>query len=615
MATHMQYHQIARLFALFGVSASLLLAAPVGAQPRFAQAQDSDAPAVQGTPPEPPAAAAPDSAAAPPPEPPPAAAPDSAAEPPPAPPTSDANSIPDTPPPPPPALDAPGEPVGAPRTDAEVAPLTDAETQMLNGDRGWPAGSVRRQLDRDPTLLPYGKGALFVPAMVNGLDEPPVSVWRGNDKIVDSTAGSRIILSPGEYFVEMGSGTVETRFGRTVKVHELKTTVVPVLWSGLTVHVVDPQLNSLRQPYEIIRMSDREYMGAGFGVDERVGETLATWVLQPGLYKIVRVGGTYRDRQDFATLRLVPGAHTHYLLVLDNDTGNFRGAGEARPEELFHADQGAWASFIVGGNMSLNDRHSVVGFPDGQGYAVTGFLDTKLNLRLLDNPFVARLQIAEGQTRLPTQSWQKITDNVQLDLLYIYHYRPWAGPYVRGTITTNLFGTTITLPEPSTVTVTDATTRLSTTRTAVSNVKLTPPFGQVAAREGAGMNFRVLKILSGEINLRTGLGFQQTLNRDLLQQVSPNTYVRLASGNLFGVEATVTAIGRITRWVVVNVVLETLIPFDRKQKVALDLDATVALKLSQFAALNYVVRYQSGPLYPKPVLEQDVLLRFSVELI
>ena len=97
--------------------------------------------------------------------------------------------------------------------------------------------------------------------------------------------------------------------------------------------------------------------------------------------------------------------------------------------------------------------------------------------------------------------------------------------------------------------------------------------------------------------------------------MSSNDYVRLASGTAFGVEATVVAIGRITRWVVVNVVLETLIPFDRKQKVSLDLDATVALKLSQFAAINYVVRYHSGPLYPKPVLEQDVLLRFSVELI
>lgn len=605
MATHMQTPQIARLLAIFSVSAALLMAVPVRAQERLAQVQDTEQVPQEGPPPSPADAAEADT----PEDTGPTNAPLDAntADPN----AQDPNAVPMAPPT---ALDDPGEPAGAPRSDAEVAPLTEAETALLAGDRGWPAGSVRRQLDRDSTLLPYGKGAIFVPAMVNGLDEPPVTVWRGNDKLVDGTTGARIILSPGEYFVEMGSGTVETRFGRTVHVHELKTTVVPVLWSGLTVHVVDPQLNSLRQPYEIIRMSDREYIGAGFGVDERLGETLATWVLQPGLYKLVRVGGTYRDRQDFATLRLVPGAHTHYLLVLDSDTGQFRGAGEARPEELFRSDQGTWTSFILGGNASMNDRHSVVGFPNGQGWAIAGFVDTKLNLRILDNPFVARLQITEGQTALPNQVWQKISDNVQLDLLYIYHYKPWAGPYARATATTNFFGTTVRIT-PSTVTVTDASTKRVTTNYGVSNVRLTPPFGQISAREGAGMNFRVLKILSGEINLRTGLGYQQTLNRDLLQQVSPNNYVRLASGTQFGVDATVIAIGRITRWVVINGVVEALIPFDRRQKVSLNIEGTVALKLSQFAAINYVVHYTSGPLYPQAVLENDVLLRFSVELI
>ena len=99
---------------------------------------------------------------------------------------------------------------------------------LLSEDYGWSAGTIHEQLRDDPTLVPFGKGAIFVPAMTNPLDEPPVSVWQGGQKVAEGTTGRRILVLPGAYNVRMGSGTVEQRFSVQTTVRELHTSVVPV---------------------------------------------------------------------------------------------------------------------------------------------------------------------------------------------------------------------------------------------------------------------------------------------------------------------------------------------------------------------------------------------------
>jgi hypothetical protein len=509
----------------------------------------------------------------------------------------------------------------APRRAAEATAATGATTEALTRDRGWPAGTLQQQLDRDATRIPFGKGALFVPAMVNGLDEPQVTVWQGGGKVVETTTGVRIVLAPGDYYVQVGSGESSQRRGATITVRELKTTIVPPFWAGLTVHVADAQLNSLRSPYEIFRMSDREYMGVGFGSDERAGEPVATWLLPPDLYRIVRIGSSYLARTDFATVRLQAGQHSQFLLVLDPDTGNFQGAGEARPEELFRPSLGSWASVMVGGDVSLNARHSVVGYPDGNGYAFNGFLDGKVNMQLGGNPLLLRLQVLEGQTKLPSQPWQKLQDRAQLDLLYIYRLLPWVGPYARATGTVNLFVGRQYFTTPQTLVVHDNVTGETQTNTATA-ISLAPSLGSFNLREGAGVNWRVLKNVIGEATLRTGIGFLQVINRGrVLQDVSNPTqslreYDRLGSSRQVGVEATVIAATRLTRYVVINGVVDALVPFDKPNEPNLDIEGTVALKLTQYLSLNYLIRYSQVPeVYTNAILQQDVFLRINLEIM
>ncbi|MEO1173671.1 MAG: hypothetical protein AAFX94_16720, partial [Myxococcota bacterium] len=103
-------------------------------------------------------------------------------------------------------------------------PATVGRTDpRLDLDQGWPAGTIREQLSRDSTLIPFGKGAVFVPAMTNPLDEPPVTVYQAGRQIREAKTGERIVLNPGNYAVFVGSGSEEQRLSFATEVREMNT--------------------------------------------------------------------------------------------------------------------------------------------------------------------------------------------------------------------------------------------------------------------------------------------------------------------------------------------------------------------------------------------------------
>jgi ABC-type uncharacterized transport system auxiliary subunit len=250
---------------------------------------------------------------------------------------------------------AAGEGDGVTRPSA-TSPLNDLEQVMA-----------------DTTNLPIGFGAVFLPALRDGDREPQVAVYAGNQPVTEGTMGKRIVLKPGRYTMRLGSGTVGQQIPFEVEVEEGRTTIVPPTWSALELDVVDEQFVPFRGTYELIRVDNREEYGIGFGADEQQGEEVRVWVLEPGLYKIIRAGGTYRDRSDFATVRLEPGQVTHFVLVLDPDTGEFQGAGEVDPAETRAAEQSDWQlRGVIGGAVSFN-RTNQVGQEEGWELGLTVF--------------------------------------------------------------------------------------------------------------------------------------------------------------------------------------------------------------------------------------------------
>lgn len=493
----------------------------------------------------------------------------------------------------------------------------------------WEAGTVRTQLDRDRTLIPYGKGAIFVPAMRSGLDEPALEVLEGATQVAEGRAGERILLPPGSYTVRIGSGAASQRLSIQARVEELSTTVIPVSWSGLTVHVVDERYASQRESYEVIRVDDREYIGVGFGTDEQQGEPVSTWILKPGLYKIVRAGENYRARRDFLTVRLRRGRHTHFILVVDEETGEFGGGGEVPPEELFRPQSGAYSSLIAGGDITLRYRDNAAGLEDG--WVVTGqaFVDGRFSVQLLDNPLILQLQIEEGVTSAPDRPIQKTNDRVDLDLLYLYRLEPWIGPYAQAGVESNIFpgeeafrpSTRVRLLNPD-GSVTDRGVR--------TDFALAPPLGLTNVREGVGLNVRAFKTLFAEVNWRAGFGARHAITRDFYERVeraeekddagNPVAYFRQIRGNdRFGVETTLLATARLTRYVLFNAEVDALFtaPIEDSR---IEAEASLALKITSFLSLRNALRYvrdatlTADPDRPERV-ELDVLVRFSFDVL
>jgi hypothetical protein len=512
----------------------------------------------------------------------------------------------------------------------------------LTRDRGWDAGSIAAQLNGDTTMVPFGKGAIFIPAMTNPLDEPPVSVWQNGKKVEEGTTGRRILVFPGTYNVRIGSGAVEQTQNIQVSVRELNTSVVPPSWAGLVVHMVDEAMNSLRGSYELIRVDEREYMGIGFGSDEQAGEPVSTWLLEPGLYKIVRVGETYRARRDYVTVRLVPGNLTHFQLTQDAETGDFRGGGEVPREELFQFQRGRfWTTLILGGDLSLFARRNVSGTADGETFALRAFIDTKLSAEIFDSPLILRLQVEEGQTSLPDSTlqqfqwpwqasrWQKTQDRADIDGLYVLKLKPWIGPYLRGEVETNLLNGFEYFDQPQDVLVQSESGRERLRRTQISQLRIASPLALTKIKEGLGLNVRLFKTVYGETTIRAGVGARHSLTRGLLEFNSTaadgtRVYVRKRSTHQVGVEGTIVAVARLTRWVLVNLEVDTLLPFDDLEQPILEVEGTVAVKLTRYISINYVLRHLRDPtLYPLSPetgkhpypLENDVLLRFSVDII
>ena len=73
---------------------------------------------------------------------------------------------------------------------------------------------VEGQLELDPTLIPRGKGFLFIPAMTSPLNEPGYQVYRGNAEVASASPGTGVLLSPGYYRVLIGSGSVAQMMSR-----------------------------------------------------------------------------------------------------------------------------------------------------------------------------------------------------------------------------------------------------------------------------------------------------------------------------------------------------------------------------------------------------------------
>ena len=289
----------------------------------------------------------------------------------------------------------------------------------------WIAPSAEEQLAADTTVVPAGSGAVFVPAMTNGADEPETLVYQGTQRVASGLNGRRIVLAPGSYVLRIGSSPLNQMMSVPVEVTAGNTRLVPVTWGGMIVEVVDRNNVPHRGTYELINVADRQPYTVGFGADTLLGEKLKTILATPGLYRIVRPGANYRTRIDFSTVVIPYGQMVYFKLVQDPDDGSLLGAGVVPPNEMGIVQPGsAWTrTFTVGVGLPITDSSNVVGTANQTTIGGDFTFDTYMIYDRGKNYAGIIFEVEEGFVSIdpevsPKLPLQKTVDRLRFDTIY-----------------------------------------------------------------------------------------------------------------------------------------------------------------------------------------------------
>lgn len=493
----------------------------------------------------------------------------------------------------------------------------------------WLQPPGEEQLAEDETVIPLGKGAIFLPCMTTPSAEPPV-ILVSDEQVVDIPTGERVIVDPGSYTIIVSPGSPGQGVAQTVLVREGETTLVPPTWGALQVNVTDDRRVPFRGQYDLIAADNRETIGTGFGADTFQGERLMTWLLEPGVYRIVRPGANYRQLRNFATVYVPEGGLVRYRLVANQTTGDFLGAGMLMPSEFGAglAEDRRWAqTLVIGADGSFVQSRNRVGVTNQTVFAGNLFVDHQVAYHKGDSHLTALLQAEAGATSIRPQGAARLPvlktrDRLRADLLYSLFLRDNFGPYARSGAETRMFATNVLATEDTTYAIRRLDDTLDTRSIAANNtLKVSDAWAPTIVREGAGLNYRAVNSRWITFNLRLGLGMRQSLYQGAFliedDRATPEIEYKEV-GDLFqeGVESTIVMTARLPGWAVYATYLEMFADFQDVSKPSLEWRNTVTLRLTRVMSLNYFANIDYLPQVVDTVqLEHSIVLRASWTLL
>ena len=500
-----------------------------------------------------------------------------------------------------------------------------AQPRMSEGIYRWLAPEPAEQLAEDETSIPPGFGAIFVPALTDGDSEPEALVMRGEQPVAIGRNGSRIVLEPGAYTVLVGSGPTPQMTAQAVEVASGETILVPVRWGGLRIEVVDESNLPHRGAYELIRVFDLQPYIVGFGADRLQGEPLLTTLMPPGLYRIVKPGSSYRVRTDFATVVVPEGGLVHFKLVMNRDTGRFRGAGVVTAEDLGEAvDESAWIHrYAIGLAAPFTLHRNVVGERNETTVGAEGAFDSYLTYEQEGHLFSSVLEFEAGFERIKPEAsaaipWRKTRDRLRIDLLYSRLVNPRFGPYVRLSLRTGLFDSNTLATEALTVAREYADGRRTLEFVpANSTFRTGDPFSPPVIREGVGVNARLLRGRASRLDWRVGVGLRQNrFGGAFFLDDDPQTpeveYVQALSFNSEGVETTLVGAFRF-RVFLYTTTLDLFSDLGAAFEPTIDWRSTLSWRLTGDLALDYRVDLLWLPqVSDQNQTSQSLLFRYSL---
>ncbi len=475
----------------------------------------------------------------------------------------------------------------------------------------WTALPARAQLQQDQVLIPKGKGLLFVPAMTLG-NEPSYQILQDGEIVTSASPGIGIPLDPGTYEILFGSGAISQQISKTVPIFEGERTLMKPDWAGLVIDVLDNTRTSVNESYEILAANDGETFGLGFGIEEERGERVRTWLLKPGVYHVVRVGESFTAIRKFS-VQLLPGTLTQRNLIFDSSSGDFIGFYPRLVEQTQTArsSRSVASQTELSGAAQLNTSQNTGGDDRASlNFTVQIFNRTRYSK---EQDFASiRVILEEGATKEEGEDLRKSADRAEVRATYIRRLSPRFGPYLRGVVATTLFSEVARFASQDVIRTLE-NGRIDTLR-AREKMTVAPSLSPLAFREGVGINSQLIRSFPLNMDLRLGVGAQQTLVTDSfkLEVVDGQRMItELKSTSSTGLEALLILDARLSRYVNLDSEFDLLMTSQDRADWFFTWENRLRIVLTSFINLDLVADLERNSTLDDTQGREQVLLRFS----
>lgn len=457
-----------------------------------------------------------------------------------------------------------------------------------------------------------GMGRIFVPAMTVGETEPQYAIFHDGEQIGEQNTGSSFFLLPGEYTVRLGTGTIDQRISRTVKVVAEQTVIIKPDWCALTVEIIDELRNYVKQDLQIYRIETLESYGIIPAINLELGEKLLTVIVPPGLYKIVERGRDINTLENFTTLRLVPGTFTPYTIVINSQTRSFTGAGILTSTSQLRQRRDFSLFGAFHGSVILNSANDVSSEEPKTNITILTQVENRVQYDKPPHFYSSRNLLELGALRQQEESFQISQDRLQLKNTYVYYILNWLGGYMRFETTTHLFPTYKQFDTSRDVTLRSLSGE-DELKTGVREINLEPSIFPLGLKEGVGVNLTPLRTFKARLNIRSGFGFRQTYNNNVYQQSvdSDTLYTRISNSVLRGLETSIVSNLSLLRNLNITTELDILFPIGSETRPVIDFENIASVAVTRNLSVEYILRLNRIQDLNWTVQEQFVSVRIS----
>jgi hypothetical protein len=453
------------------------------------------------------------------------------------------------------------------------------------------------QINRDGTLIPMGKGSLFVPYLADLNREPSYTIYKNSKFVKNASPGRRTALNPGKYTLFIGSGPLNIREKIEAVINEERVTVVIPSWSALTVTILDTNNNQIREGYQIANEETKLYIASGVGADDLKGEKQQIWILKPGLYRVMKKGESADSFKNYITVRTRAGFPTNVSLIFDEKLRELVGGGETSGHREGGAQQGNWNfKAMLAGNFSfINDGY--VGSENKSSIVFGASLNGSIIFELDKYLFINKLEIYEQFQKSDIPVLEFTRDSAKFDSSFIYRINKYMGPYISLRARTSFFNRYEEIADNQNVTV-EERDGTSTVISPGTWFQTGYPFSPLIVQEGVGMNFEYRHGTIFSIDTRLGWGVRQDIASKMYDtsNIEEGTIERVKSfNNTFGPEFSLHFTLSPLSFFEIREEFETLIPVENSKMWSYISKTTLSLWISSFASIQYEFDIERNP--------------------